>query len=280
MVVAAPVVQTQAMTEAYVLETDDGDDADFLRNILGRVIDPEITRRKADGRLPTDFVLNKAQLILEAESDALIVRLNEEVKVNLLFELEYMLESGSPRFQFLLTESDSNAAHVTLVRLGQQEGWYISTDARFNATRVAELGTAAKEFLETGRDALALQRFRAFVDNLNSAVELMAKAYVLLRADRETLASRTHGLISARFNRLRKEGVADASHTELHNSLTQLRRRARYLETIFVLSEPEAERMLAVADDMYELLLAVTPWRARVEPEAPGTTEEVEAGRD
>jgi hypothetical protein len=81
--------------------------------------------------------------------------------------------------EILLTDRDPSAAHVTGVRT--DAGWLFSIDTRRNSKEAAKHGSAAREFLDAAGLSLARGNIRAFADNLFSATELMAKAYLLTR---------------------------------------------------------------------------------------------------
>jgi hypothetical protein len=97
--------------------------------------------------------------------------------------------------EVLLTESDPDAAHITAVRAGDG-GWLISYDARYNARQAAEHGAAARELLDSARTALMRGGMRAFAENLFSACELMAKAYLLTLPEDTSRAERTDRWLS------------------------------------------------------------------------------------
>jgi hypothetical protein len=69
-------------------------DEEFIQNLMQQVhelwINPEIERRRGAGRLPDDFAISKAQVIMNVDADSLEVRFNEEVIV--LAEAEWTRE--------------------------------------------------------------------------------------------------------------------------------------------------------------------------------------------
>ena len=69
-------------------------DEEFRQNLMHQVdelwINPEVERRREAGRLPDDFAISRAQVIMNLDADAPEVRFNEEVKV--LAEAEWTRE--------------------------------------------------------------------------------------------------------------------------------------------------------------------------------------------
>ncbi len=177
---------------------------------------------------------------------------------------------------FHLQDDDRpNAGHISMVRNGT--GWFVSFDLRYNAVRIAEVVLAAQEFLDSDAANLSAQRLRAFVNELFCAVELLAKARLLVHPDERVLASKKHSFTISNFNLHAKWGNVDRRFSDLLNRLSSLRNPARYPDGSFALSREAAEELLATARDMHRELLPVLPSRAlrTLKPESePGTGEE------
>ena len=249
-------------------------DEEFIQNLMQQVhelwINPEIERRRAAGRLPDDFAIRSAQVIMNLGADAPEVRFNEEVKVlaeaEWAREVEYVedvteADVDSIR-ELVLTDHDPNAGHLTMVLFKGR--WIIAFDFRYNATRVTATLNAAREFLDVATFALDQHQMRAFADNLFSAAELMAKGVLLMDADKDLLKSKKHTFISSRFNLSGKWGHTDPRYVKLLNRLQDLRGSARYLDKEFTLSAEEASDMLGTAEDMFEVLSNSAPKRYKV----------------
>jgi hypothetical protein len=96
-------------------------DEEFIHNLTQQVhelwINPEVERRREAGRLPDDFAISRAQVIMNLDADAPEVRFNEEVKVlaeaEWAREVEYgedVTEADVERIKDLvLTDHDPNA---------------------------------------------------------------------------------------------------------------------------------------------------------------------------
>ena len=250
-------------------------DEEFIQNLMQQVhelwISPEVERRREAGRLPDDFKIRAAQVIMNLDADAPEVRFNEEVKV--LAEAEWtrdvdygedVTEADVERISDLvLTDHDPNAGHLTMMLFKGR--WILAFDFRYNASRVAATLDAAHEFLDVATYALDQHQMRAFADNLFSAAELVAKGVLLMDADKNLLKSKKHTFISSRFNLSGRWGHTDARYVKLLNHLQDLRGSARYLDKDFALSTEEASNMLGTAEDMFEALSNSAPERYKVD---------------
>jgi uncharacterized protein (UPF0332 family) len=249
-------------------------DEELIQNLMQQVhdlwINPEVERRREAGRLPDDFAISKAQVIMNMDADAPEVRFNEEVKVLAEAEWAREVEDGEDVTEvdieriknLMLTDHDPNAGHLTMVLFKGR--WIMAFDFRFNATRVAATLSAASEFLDSATFALDQHHMRTFADNLFSATELMAKGILLMDADKDLLRSKKHTFISRRFNLSGKWGHTDPRYVRLLNRLQDLRGPARYLDEDFTLSTDEAKDMLGTAEDMLEALSNSAPKRYMV----------------
>jgi HEPN domain-containing protein len=227
--------------------------------------EPEIRRRQADHGAPAPFPLRAAQVLLFSDGRPRVVRLNEEVQAVAKVKLkEGVREQKGPGDPLLASEieelqltglpasEDPNCGHFTIVLL--QDQWCGAFDFRYNRGDAARLLEVSGEFLATAVEALAAGRRRAAVDNLFSAAELAAKAYVImmpLPGDRDI---RSHGKVHSRFNMLSRNGNVDADHRRAFNALSDQRVRARYAGADFDVSVDQLARW---KDDVSGLLEAM-----------------------
>lgn len=200
--------------------------------------EPEIRRRQEAGTAPKPYPLRAAQVILYADARPHEVRLNEEVQAigemklkdsvsKLKGEPVYLSEIEETPSIRLPDSEDPNCGHFTLLLLGDR--WYGAFDFRYNKGKASELLAAAEEFLAAASQALSEGRSRAAIDNLFSAAELAAKAYVIttpLPGDEDI---RSHGRIHARFNMFARHGNVDPDQRRTFNALSECRTRARYV---------------------------------------------------
>lgn len=225
--------------------------------------EPEIRRRQDVGTAPKPYPLRAAQVIIYADDRTHLVRLNEEVQAIGEMKLKEGVTKakGEPVSLSEIEEipsirlpdsEDPNCGHFTLLLLGDQ--WYGIFDFRYNKGKAAELLTAADEFLATASHAVSTGHRRAAIDNLFSAAELAAKAYVITtpwQGDREI---KNHGRIHARFNFFAKHGNVDADHRRTFNALSEARSQARYVTGALEISDAEISKWRS---DVERLLQAV-----------------------
>lgn len=237
-------------------------------------INPEIERRRAAGRLPEDFALYAAQVVMDLDSELPQVRLNGEVKAVMSAPASRPVELGEelspaefgPIESIELTDADPNAAHLTMIC--HHGVWALVFDFRYNAARVTQVLRVAREFLDTAGFALEKGYLRAFVDNVFSAVELLAKGRLLLLPDRSILQGKRHSLVQGRYNWFGgKLGNVDPRYVRLLNQLERLRTPARYPPSTFALTAETGKELLAVAEHMFKDLQLLTPARITIPPE-------------
>jgi uncharacterized protein (UPF0332 family) len=216
-----------------------GLDSELAKTFVGQILDlwinPEIQRRREAGRITDDFRVHAVQVIMYLDAPTEI-RLNEEIKAavkgnfarpvaeNDLVSLDELEKIDSIE----LTKHDPNAGHVTM--LFHHGSWFIAFDFRYNSARSSLHLEAAREFLDAAAVSAEKSHFRALIDNLFSATELMAKSLLLMH-DQLVFTSKTHGIVHARYNQWGKLGNVDRRYTELLNRLASLRGSARYLSS-------------------------------------------------
>lgn len=239
----------------------------LMQQALDLWINPEIERRQEAGYLPDDFVLSKAQIIMNVGIDTPEVRFNEEVKAVARFRATRAINEGelitesdvSDLSAIELTDQDPNAGHLTMISF--KGLWFLAFDFRYNAARVSSITDTAREFLDLAAFALEQDHTRAFVDNLFSAVELLAKGLLLMYPDEALLKSKKHTIVKSRFNNEGNLGNVEARFVKLFNRLHCLRGSARYLDDAFSLETGEARAMLRTSEDMFETVQPTVPQR-------------------
>ena len=200
--------------------------------------EPEIRRRQEAGTISKPFTLRAAQVIMYADDRPNVVRLNEEVQLMVETKLRDGItkDYGEPLYWKdletitsirLPDDQDPNCGHFTLVRIG--DAWYCAFDFRYNKAKAAELLEAAEEFFAAASDALDAGRKRVAVDNLFSAAELAAKAYVVSTPLPGDGQIEKHQHIHARFNMFARHGNVEADHRKAFNKLSEQRIKARYV---------------------------------------------------
>jgi uncharacterized protein (UPF0332 family) len=246
----------------------------LMKQALDLWIRPEIERRRQNDQLPSHFTLRAAQIVMNVDAGAPQVRFNEEVnavlKVRLSRPLEKAMEAGemialddSMEVEDIeLTDADPNAGHVTLLAKGGH--WHIKFDFRYNAERCLEALAIGCEFLDAAASSLKKKNLSAFVDNLFSATELMAKAELLLIPDKRFLERGSHGIVSTKYNSWGKLGNTEEQYVKLLNRLASLRKPARYgPRNRLNLKPDEPATMLKTAKEMMKRVSSYVPRRVK-----------------
>ncbi len=158
-----------------------------------------------------------------------------------------------------LTDDDPNAGHITII--AKDNVWLISFNFQYNAKRVSEVIAAAEEFFTTAKSAFEKGHYRPFVDNLFSAVELLAKATLLPHYDKAMLTAKSHKLIKTRFNQWSHLGNVENRFAKLLNGLEDMRKSARYSMDSWGVSPSQAEQMLSETAELLRLAKLRAPSR-------------------
>jgi hypothetical protein len=117
--------------ELYNLREDDSIEVDDIlaRNVMHQAFDlyinPGIERRRESGTLPDDFIVYRAQVIMDLDMDAAEVRFNEEIKAMARARAARAVETGEEVTEadlegtedIMLTDQDPNAGHLTTMFL-------------------------------------------------------------------------------------------------------------------------------------------------------------------
>jgi uncharacterized protein (UPF0332 family) len=135
-------------------------------------------------------------------------------------------------------------------------------DFSYNSARVAQTVRAAEEFLLTAHTSADQNRYRPFVDNLFSSVELMAKALLLSFSGLDPLKW-NHKKIKVQLSGRRKANVIGGDFAPLLNDLAKLRGLARYNFDNFQIEADEVNRLRNRANELLDLVHHQIGHRAR-----------------
>lgn len=229
---------------------------------------PEIERRRASGKLPEDFVLWAAQVVMEVDGRENIIRFNEEVRGAYTAIAARATNAGEPVslttqsdlkdvVGVSLADDDANSGHLTILMRGA--GWFLSFDFRYNSARIQQQLSIADQFLDAARFSVEANLPAPAVDNLFDAVQIMAKCFLLLSPDKGVLDIKTHKGIDTRFNQQKKLGNVSEIATHTVNRLSDLRPKVRYA----------LEPVTISIDELTELLKGATSMRAEIEERRP-----------
>lgn len=246
-----------------ILNMQSSTDNEFGNKLLQQLMDlyviPELRHREENRLLPKPFELLSAQIIFYPDGRKPIVRLNSEIRAIGQMKLkagvskqlnEAILESeieGLASIE-LSEESESDCGHATLVRLNNH--WTIAFDFRYNKGLSKKHLITAQQFLDAATFSFNQKNWSAFVDNLFSASELLAKATLLVFPDPQLVKKATHRSIQMKYNRFADLGNAKIEYKKTFNKLSGLRDKARYLKNTLSLSESEAIHLLHSVNEM------------------------------
>jgi len=200
-------------------------------------INPEIERRKKDGELDESFILWKAQIIFYPDGKKRKIRLNDEVKARVKAKLKSDITKNiGDKISFdeienilnikLTDEDDPDCGHITFIRNNNK--CYLVFDARYNKGLSKTHISNAIQFYESAEFSLKSKNMSAFVDNLFSATELLAKSILLHIPDKQFREKASHKSIKQRFNWYANLGNIELNYCELLNKLSSFRNSARY----------------------------------------------------
>lgn len=227
----------------------------LFKQIMDVWVIPEIEERKDNKRLSGGFVLKKAQIIMQPTGKVKI-RLNNEVKAIAYCKKdkkfnkkkgELVSENDLESIEnIVLTEKDPNCGHITI--LSFKNMWIISFDFIYNKKRVKEHIKAAKDFFESAKENNSEKRFRPFFEDSFACAELLAKAILLQRPDKEIIYGKNHGSRIKKLDDWAKLGNIDAKYSKTFKRLKNLRPSARYLCSTEFLKENPNEIITILQD--------------------------------
>lgn len=241
--------------------------ADVALKIFEQVMElwilPEIDRRQAGGKLEKPVALRKAQVVFHADGRGCEVRLNDEARIvaTIITARPRTINAGDELYDediaafetetmSLPEDDDPNAGHISLLNF--RGAWHIAGDLWFNRSLVARHLAVATEFLESARYALKEHQIHVFVDNLFSAAELGAKAYLLGLMEVSTKTK--HRAIHTRFNRQSAFGNVDEESRSAFNRLAQARSAFRYLEGEPHYNPDELANWISAVEELLDLV--------------------------
>jgi uncharacterized protein (UPF0332 family) len=241
--------------------------ADVALKIFEQVMElwilPEVDRRQASGKLEKPIALRKAQVVFHADGRDREVRINDEARIVVTIRTARprTINAGDELYDediaaietetmSLPEEDDPNAGHISLLNF--RGAWHIAGDFRFNRSLVERHLAVATEFLESARYALKEQKIHVFTDNLFSAAELGAKAYLLGLMQVSTKTN--HSAIHARFNRQAPSGGINEESRSAFNRLARARSAFRYLEGEANYNSDELASWIPAVEELLDLV--------------------------
>jgi hypothetical protein len=239
-----------------------------LEQFMDIFITPEVVRRQEIGELPKPLNLTAAQIIFFPDGARPEIRINSEVQAIGKIKLKSGInkEPGEPIFEnelegveeITLTDSDDpDCGHATMLKINDR--WLLAFDFIYNKARAKRHIAAAEEFITAAEFSKSKNHWIAFVDNLFSAAELLAKATLLAHLpDPKFMEKSSHKAIHSRYNRFANLGNIEPDYAKAFNKLSGIRYRARYLEGEYSFDDNDAQSYLDTIKDMVDITRKTT----------------------
>jgi uncharacterized protein (UPF0332 family) len=232
----------------------------FAEHLLETFISPEVVRRQELGQLPRPLEIRAAQVIFFPDGKKPDVWVNEEIQAIAHIKLKEGVtkDAGEPIYEseiegleaITLTDNvDPDCGHVTFFRVNQS--WILAFDFIYNKSLSRRHIKTAEEFINVAEYSYGKGYLPAFIDNLFSAAELLAKAVLLsFWLDPQFHDKAGHKAIHSRYNKFAQLGNVRALHAETFNKLAHLRYPARYLKRPVDIDKAAAETYLQNVKNM------------------------------
>jgi HEPN domain-containing protein len=234
-----------------------------FENLVKLYIIPEIEKRKNDGLIQNDFILDRALIIFFPDIQKPKLLINEELKgttVEVTYKKgivkhqgEIVLENEIEGINKIdLNENEyPNCAYAALIKLNNI--WNIVFNFTYNKQISEDHINVAKQFWALAKVAYKNDMWNAYVENLFNTIELTAKAFLLLFPDNSFKIKDTkkHDTIRGNYNRFISLGNLSIEYKETFDKLNNLRYPARYLRKGDLNIEIEdAREYLRIVDNM------------------------------
>lgn len=229
-----------------------------FENLTQFYFDPEISQRKENGLLNDDFVLQHAQALIFADNRKTIVRLNSEVvaKVKVKDEIDHTQPDFNPNCgdveKIEIAEDEFlDCGHITMITF--KDGRLLKFDFAYNKKKCKKLINNAAEFLSTAKLALQDEHLNASIDNAFSSIELLAKAQLLMEANKKIDPASKHKGIHSGLNLRYKNSLSETEREfrKWFNKLSSERRNARYLDNSVSLSKEDLTTAINSIDEFH-----------------------------
>lgn len=212
-------------------------------------INPEMEKRKREGKLPSGKIKFRAAQILFSVGGQPLVRINNEVRAVVEAKVKKSMKKGEKVFEkdiesiraFHLIDEEKDFGHITIVKL--TKGWFVGFSFIYDVSKSKKLYDIAIEFMKSAHSDLENKRHRSFIASLYVAAENLAKARLYLLPDKEIRKSKKHGTVHGKVNIYsRSDSIIKVRQKKAFNLLHSLRDAARY-EFKFKLTQSKAKEL-------------------------------------
>jgi len=219
----------------------------LIEQALTNWVNPELERRKTNGKLTDGFILRSAQVLFSVDGTQ-IIRLNEEVKAVVKAKINRKNEKGEQLLDkdvddihsIRLLKEESDFGHITILRLSK--GWFVGFSFLYDVSKSKGFYDIATEFMKSANYDLEQKRYRPFIESLFVAVENLCKARITLLPDEDMRKIRvSHRVTKKKIGMYsRTSNVIKTAYSNTFVELLKLRDKARY-DPNFSLKQEDAE---------------------------------------
>ena len=234
------------------LNFDEATKQKVFQQVIDIFVNPEIERRKKMSKLPSDFKLEKIQVIFPPNKKP-FVRFNNEVKAIIKCKVNKSIKKGDLVYDkdideiesIELTAKDLNYGHSTLFYF--KGNLVIAFNFIYNKKEIDEHIKASIEFYESAKENLKKKRLRPFFENAFASAELFTKTLILSLAQKEK--GRQHEYRKKFLEDWANLGNVKPEFSTTLSKLSSLRSSARYISSNNHQKE-NFEEILATLEEM------------------------------
>lgn len=209
--------------------------SNLINNILDDLIYPYIISQKNEKKIPFNFKLQMAQLVMHDDESKNKILLNEEVdfigNVNLLNEKEYEkgVEIKYSDIRDVLglypsIDSDLNSANIMLLKFDRK--WWIAGDFIYNKARCKKIIGESQKRLQESRLNLDAKRVKEFLEKLHEAVMYFLISYLLARRHIVFTEIIDGSAVFKNYRNTEDKSILGAKLVLLSDEITQLKEKA------------------------------------------------------
>lgn len=228
----------------------------LIEQVFTNWVNPELEKRRNEGKLPSDFNLKVAQVIFSV-GGLPVVRVNNEVKVIVEARFNRPVNKGEAIFDrdiedirsFKLIEKERDFGYITVIKL--TKGWFVGFSFIYDVSKSKARYEIAQEFIKSAHHSLSNKLYRPFVESAFIAAENLAKARLFLLPDQDIRKKRVkHSVTKRKVEMFSKTGsIIKPEHSDLFVELLRLRDQARY-DPGFKLKRLDASKLFDLLKDL------------------------------
>lgn len=229
-----------------------------IQRHLDDIVYPEIIERALRGKLPSDFRLSKAHILMFGNEYKNKVLINEESRFNVFTSVNTdvsNLKEGDPIYDKDIKEIVAlkpqdhiyeDAAHIMLQKF--RGDWYFAFNFIYNKKSVRKRLNNSRDFLTAAETNFKMKLWGPFIDNLFSSTELAIQSILLMIHFGKYTSSQDHDTTLTILKEFVKNGNLDEKFLKHYSVMKSYRSPARYTtgshKENYVFSEKKGSRLL------------------------------------